>query len=351
MIRWKVSYIYLFLLALVVVKVVEVLRSGLLAPKSAEQEVPTRPAGDIHIDFAGSYNSTNDQLPCFYAKWPAGWGNVVFDLLHSLIAFSRDERYHDTTPCILGYGGLIGGALYHYQPCPSHYVHDKCWYQTGPFKSTMRAMRDYTNEHIVDYPNILRLNATFVDHIFARTNRTYRSRDLERSSCAVHLRLGDQHSRRYDLMTERDRKVTAQTKGRACRERSTADCFSSLMERVRQACPNPHIPTYVASDVPEFLPYFCEQERLHNTGRSILSSCDPPTKDQINHINDVTTPLINQSNGYSFNPEPMKIFLKLYSDWLTLALSNNVTAIGHSTFSQTANFPYYTETPPRAIIY
>lgn len=150
-------------------------------------------------------------------------------------------------------------------------------------------------------------------------------------------------------MSEKNRRITAKSMGRACRAENVEICFDHLTHQVRGLCPDPNIPTYIA-DVPAFVQYFCEQERPNATGRRFLSSCTTfddtqqrkKNTSQVNHINDVGVKLINAADGYSINPEGLPTLVALLSDWLALALAKNLSRVGHSTFSETAAFPFYT---------
>jgi hypothetical protein len=297
---------------------------------------------------------------CVYAKWPSGWGNVLYSLFYGVIQIADNTTYGhlygQKYACIQGYGGMVAGLFSNLQQCPRNLHHSKCYDQSGAVASTSYSQSGHTassgkvsfsdirvflKARRDQYPDLFQINATFADEIFEQAGASFRSKDLLENSCAVHLRFGDKYSRKEEQMSEKNRRITAQSSGRACRAESREVCFAQLTEQVRTSCPDPTVPTYIAADVPQFVQYFCEQEIINATGRPFLSSCQPNI-DQISHINDVGVPLIDSKNGYAINPQGLPTFVTLLSDWLALVLAQNMTRLGHSTFSETAAFPFYT---------
>lgn len=297
------------------------------------------------------------QARCVYTRWPAGWGNEMMRTLHALISTavskgSTSMGHHRQFACIQGYGGLIADMYSNIERCPPSLYHDNCYRggTAGVGNNTitlgMADMRGFLATHLHKYPELLQLNATFADEIFQITGASYRVQDLQRSACGVHIRFGDIFSRKDEQMKEKDRKKTAKARGRACRssDKNITECFEELVHVIRQKCPDPSIPTYIASDVPRFVPYFCEREEHDGTGRAFLSSCSP-NLDVVNHINDVGVRLVNETDGYSINPKGLPTVMSILSDWLTLILLKKLTRIGQSTFSESASLGFSVVTP------
>jgi hypothetical protein len=92
----------------------------------------------------------------------------------------------------------------------------------------------------------------------------------------------------------------------------------------------------LATDFSNFTRYFCSNEQH----RRILSPCDEEAiAARASHSNDIR--LIDQGNYY-MNEDAMPSFFALLSDWLALALAQNVSRMAHSTFSETAQVEFYT---------
>jgi hypothetical protein len=110
-------------------------------------------------------------------------------------------------------------------------------------------------------------------------------------------------------------------------------------------CPSPNVPMYLATDLPEFVRYFCSVDQQHN--RSFLSSCaaQEDTTSHGKHIRDVA---INRF-GKTMSAEGLQVLHGLLMDWLALTFAKekvqrkpfrHVRKYG-STFVETADLGFY----------
>ena len=263
-------------------------------------------------------------------------------LYHHIMLYLDDNRFapipgHNYA-CVVGYGGIVADLFQNLKQCPGHIRQSDCYSDLQVIKgASWRDVHLDLKARTQYHPDLFKLNETFVNHIFEETGSLFRAQDLQESFCAVHVRFGDRFSRKEEEMDERARNKTAKSKGRACRADRTNvfACFASLAKEVRRVCPDPSVPTYLAADVPKFVEYFCEEEVA--AGRIFLSSCTP-NLNETNHINDVAVPLINKTAGYSINPQGLPTLLATLRDWLALALAQNMTCLGGSSFSESAAY-------------
>jgi hypothetical protein len=181
--------------------------------------------------------------------------------------------------------------------------------------------------------SLLQLNATYVDEVFAFAGASFTLEDLKRSSCAVHVRFGDFYFR--ESPTEAGKKKLKKQR-RACKNsKNVSACFDQVVGMVREKCPDPDVPIYVATDLSNFTRYFCAKEQ----NRTILSSCNEESiTSRATHSNDIQ--LIDKVT-YAMNDDALSSFMGLLSDWLALALAQNLGQVAHSTFSETALLEFY----------
>jgi len=301
-----------------------------------------------------------NNYPCIYAKYPNGWGNNIIILLDDLLqVVARGSSINDPFPCVLGYGDVFSKLFSNLEACPSTMHHTQCYRGTNRTLPSMKERRTIIFNTLIpnrDEVNVgyfraihntskdtpfssqlfqqtLKLNATFIDHVFEQAGAPHRLHDLQSHSCAVHVRFGDPFFR--PIVKEKDRRFCGKTvKG------ATLDaCFSEAARRIDQlACPNRSVPLYLATDMANFSKYFCD---LH-PDRVYYSSCESPQQnDRSQHIVDVE--LVNVSNGYQFNQDALPPFWALLSDWLSLVFAQELHRLGHSTFSELARLNYYTD--------
>jgi hypothetical protein len=99
----------------------------------------------------------------------------------------------------------------------------------------------------------------------------------------------------------------------------------------------------LATDFPAFTRYFCAKEQAANSNVTFLSSChekDVVSLSDGKHINDVALPF----EAYSLKEleEDVRfVVATLVSDWLALALAQNVYGIGGSTFRESASYEFF----------
>mmetsp|Transcript_31998 Transcript_31998/g.66787 ORF Transcript_31998/g.66787 Transcript_31998/m.66787 type:complete len:462 (-) Transcript_31998:191-1576(-) len=329
-------------------------------------------------------------LPCVYAPWPGGWGNVMYQVLASLLASAQEglaqaqqnQQQNDTAvvvvtkqlvptfPCLLGYGGMVANLFQNIANCqdlpppPGHpqWHHSQCAWDNatyrrlitrdGDFEFTaqqqkvnlMKHYRRYIAKHGPSQPTLWQLNQTMVQNVFAQTQVPFgTAQHLQQAqTCAAHVRLGDVWFRNPDTM-HAVQSPGLPGKGRACKiDLNQTECFRRLLKFVQQeACPNKTRPWYVASDVPAFVDHVCHVARKQ--GRTMYSPCPNLTSHVNTHINDVGVALVNEQ--YQVHPQGLPAFLTILSEWLALALVPTLAKKGASTFSEVARMFYTNLTP------
>jgi hypothetical protein len=285
-------------------------------------------------DYFVSTTQTMGTKGCVFVNWPAGWGNTLLSFLNNAIKTSRYNGTEAVFPCVRGYGELFGKLFQNLKQCPLEYPVDVC---TGHPSRKGKAKIDWKQiKRVVkgnSFPTLLQLNATFVDEVFVAAGASFTLEDLKRSSCAVHVRFGDFYFRDSD--TEAG-KAKLEKEQRACKDpKNVSACFERLIEMVRDKCPDPDVPIYVATDFSNFTRYFCSNEEK----RTILSSCkEESIVIRATHSNDIE--LINR-NTTAMNGDALSAFMGLLSDWLALALAQKLSQVSHSTFSDTALLNFY----------
>jgi hypothetical protein len=282
---------------------------------------------------------------CVLSKNSGGWGNNLLTFLYSEYRESRHNN-SDTSftskpmfPCVCGSFGVVLGKLFrNVEQCPpgTECTSKRC-YRTHLKKEnkTLDEIRAFNLQELPKFPSLLELNATFADQIFVLAGVSFTLKDLRTSSCAVQVRFGDAFIR-----DPTDSRHSSQA--RACKDhdRNGASCFATIAKEVRKLCPNPRVPIYLATDFPEFTRYFCSREQATNSNVAFLSSCHE--KDLVSegkHINDVALPF----EAYSLDEleeDVRSVVVALVSDWLALALAQEVYGIGGSTFRESASYEY-----------
>jgi hypothetical protein len=286
-----------------------------------------------------SYHKLNyvahDSSACVFTNWPAGWGNTMLSFLYHVVNTSRYNGNAEAVfPCVRGYGELFGKLFQNLKQCPLENPVNVC----AGHPSRKKGKIDWTEIRRTikgnNFPTALQLNATFVDEVFVAAGASFTLEDLKRSSCAVHVRFGDFYFR--DSHTEAGKAKLAKQRRVACEDpKNVSACFERVTEMVRDKCPDPDVPIYVATDLSNFTRYFCSIEE----DRPILSSCkEADITVRATHSNEIK--LIDNST-YAMNEDALPAFMGLLSDWLALALAQNLGQLSHSTFSETALLNFY----------
>lgn len=285
--------------------------------------------------------STNETIAsCVFVKWPGGWGNTLLLVLHNVLRNTVVQTNGAPVfPCIRGYGEVFSKIFYNLNQCPLEDPVVQCY---GTSKNPKKhppwpEIRAFIKQGRDTVPSLmqslLQLNATYVDEVFAFAGASFTLEDLKRSSCAVHVRFGDFYFR--ESPTEAGKKKLKKQR-RACKNsKNVSACFDQVVGMVREKCPDPDVPIYVATDLSNFTRYFCAKEQ----NRTILSSCNEESiTSRATHSNDIQ--LIDKVT-YAMNDDALSSFMGLLSDWLALALAQTLGQVAHSTFSETALLEFY----------
>jgi hypothetical protein len=279
--------------------------------------------------------------PCVIAEYPNGWGNVFLAFLFSVL---KNARYNTNIkispkineppvfPCVRGYGEVFGKLFRNVRQCPlDDPIHD-CYIPGSVGPGGWGRIREFVWGELPKFPSLMELNATFVEEVFASVGAPFTLNELRNSSCAVHVRFGDAYFRPES--TWNNRRDDKKPDRRSCKDNTTASsCFAEVADRVRGKCPDPLVPIYLATDVPQFTQYFCSAERATNN-RRFLSSCE---KTKNKHINDVK--LVDR-NTLKVNDDAMPALFSMLSEWLALAFAKEMSRLTSSTFSETAAFKF-----------
>jgi hypothetical protein len=288
---------------------------------------------------------------CVLTKNSGGWGNNMMLFLYSELresALLRESRHNNNEtastsksifPCVCGTFGVVLGKLFrNVEQCPpgTECTPKRCYRpQLGKENITLNQVRGFNLQELPKFPSLLELNATFVDQIFASAGVSFTLKDLRTSSCAVQIRFGDSFTR--------DPSVVKKKEGRACKDldKNGSSCFDKIAEQVRELCPDPRVPIYLATDFPKFTRYFCSKEQAINSKVPFLSSChEKDLEPEGKHINDITLPF----EAYSLDEldeDVRSLVVTLVSDWLALALAQDVHGLGTSTFRESGSYEYY----------
>jgi hypothetical protein len=291
---------------------------------------------------------------CVWTKNSGGWGNNMLVFLYAELRESvllRESRRHNSNaetaastsksvfPCVCGSFGVVLGKLFrNVEQCPpgTECTPERCYRPHLKKENiTLNQVRGFNLQELPKFPSLLELNATFVDQIFASAGVSFTLKDLRTSSCAVQIRFGDSFTR--------DPSVVKKKEGRACKDldKNGSSCFDKIAEQVRELCPDPRVPIYLATDFPKFTRYFCSKEQAINSKVPFLSSChEKDLEPEGKHINDITLPF----EAYSLDEldeDVRSLVVTLVSDWLALALAQDVHGLGTSTFRESGSYEYY----------
>ena len=316
------------------------------------------------------YGRTN--ATCIVVSGKAGLGNKLLMMLYNALhnTWRRNEF-----PCVcpITFGIELGQLFANLNMCqgsefaqycsPSNYKEYCHGRHQKEVVFTFDDARHVIKDGLPLFPELLKLNATYIDYVFEQANTTFRLQDLvsttnvEPTYCSIHLRFGDYYTRYFNTRhwtnwTEEE--TTKQLKQRrSCKELdNVGKCYKKITEEINHKyCPNFDLPVFVASDLNNFTRYYCDYNHTNKKHRprqrKFMMACnDDQLSIKATHINDM--PLLNHApttvnNGdeMKLNPQALPGFYALLSDWLVLALSTKMTRHVGSTFSETANYDYY----------
>jgi hypothetical protein len=298
---------------------------------------------------------------CVFASNKNGWGNAILFFMYAVLS----QTYHnvdDTSsvvfPCVVDYkyGGVFSKLFQNIQPCPQKkriYNERTCIrfptdarFPTDIIagvngKTALYIARDMIDSKRDQFPTLFQLNKTFVDEIFRESGASFNVDELRNQSCAFHIRFGDYYFRDHNKLSKKKEEDR-----RSCKSEDVHSCFQEMAEQIQASyCPNPNVPMYLATDLPEFVRYFCSVDQQHN--RSFLSSCaaQEDTTSHGKHIRDVA---INRF-GKTMSAEGLQVLHGLLMDWLALTFAKekvqrkpfrHVRKYG-STFVETADLGFY----------
>jgi hypothetical protein len=300
-------------------------------------------------------------FPCVIVPYPSGWGNAFLIFLLSVLKNARYDtgnvndkdstpRMHEPPvfPCVRGYGEVFGKLFLNVHSCPldddddddNPIDTDHCYTQAKHFPivaGQWYRIKEFVWEELPKFPSLLQLNVTFVEEVFASSASLFTLNELRNSSCAVHVRFGDAYFRDKAIWKGRirpDSRVKAFCNDDGNTTTVPSSCFAEAAKKVREKCPDPRVPIYLATDLPQFNQYFCSEENNRTNNRRFLSSCE---EKNMTHIIDAH---LTNKNNFTVNDGAMVALYSMLSEWLALAFAKELSGLTRSTFSQTAAFEY-----------
>ncbi|KAG7356103.1 hypothetical protein IV203_000789 [Nitzschia inconspicua] len=173
-------------------------------------------------------------------------------------------------------GSVYVNLFIHMHACPndpSIYNMKTCPRRTGQKKDVheLTIARDAIKANQHDFPELFHLNATHIKYILQESGSLVTMEDLIKNDiCAMQFRFGDYWFRDND--SDRTWKDKRLCKDFDKKGNETYQCFEQQVDiLMMEACPDPSVPVYLATDWEYFAHYVCDHYQKQSGGSNVTA--------------------------------------------------------------------------------